>query len=151
LCAECIQPYGSLVEPHGLPAAGYCSTCRKYLQVTAIRAIRSRPARQPKRPRLIWRRQPDETGLRGVCQSPRGKELRHAGVTLGMATGLGSWGSHKSDGYYWYGGWEEYGVPRVNTASRPVPFASLEEACSDMLKHFQEHIDAHLRAQEKQS
>jgi hypothetical protein len=101
-----------------------------------------------KRPRLMWRRQPNETGLAAVCQSPRGKELRNQGKTLGLAR---SHGGRLRDrpGYYWHGGWEEYGVPRRNTASRTPSFPTLEEACADMMKYFQEHIDAYLKAQEK--
>lgn len=50
-----------------------------------------------------WRKQPNETGLRSVGQSPRGYELREGGeVIIHVAPSGGGW-SNPLRGWYWYG------------------------------------------------
>lgn len=51
---------------------------------------------------LRWRKQPNETGLRRVCQGPRGFELREGSTIVIRVSPLLS--NHREVmGWYWYG------------------------------------------------
>lgn len=97
-----------------------------------------------KRPRLTWRKEPNETGLARVCQGPRGFELRHAGVRVGSvapSTGMGN-ARYTINGWYCYGSWIDWGVPSINTCQTLVK--TPEEAKEILMAHFREHIDRFL-------
>lgn len=53
---------------------------------------------------LRWRRQPRESGLAGVCQSPRGFEL-HDGkkIVIRVAPATSLYNRWEILGWYWYG------------------------------------------------
>lgn len=88
--------------------------------------------------RLVWRRQPNETGLARVCQGPRGAELRLCVPgqkperigTVSARRGLGDYG-----GWYWTAWSRDGRVPRYNTVDSecgPVKtFSTIEEAKAD--------------------
>lgn len=50
-----------------------------------------------------WRKQPNETGLRSIGQSPRGFELRLGGEEIMRVWPNGSGWSRPLDGWYWTG------------------------------------------------
>src|SRR5579859_8196065 len=73
---------------------------------------------QPKG-RLVWRREPNETGLARVCQSPRGAELRLC--VPGRKPERVGWVNpvrhsfHDYRGWYWIAWSKDGRVPRYNT------------------------------------
>jgi hypothetical protein len=72
---------------------------------------------------MRWAKQPDEKGLAGVCQFPRGWELReHGRVQIAVAPI-----DRKCSAWYWYGHGE-------NTSYRPV--ATAEEAKAQAAAHY---------------
>jgi hypothetical protein len=96
-----------------------------------------------KKPRLTWRKQPREPGLRGIGQGERGYELRHEGEHLGGAyPSFVGWGREKV-GYYCSGRWDEMGVPHLNTCQEPVP--TIEEAKAQLRAHFDQYLTLHLK------
>jgi hypothetical protein len=91
-----------------------------------------------KKPRITWRRQPRERGLRGVAQGERGYELRYGEEHLGGAyPRYVGWGQEKV-GYYCHGRWDAMGVPLLNTCEHPVP--TIEEAKAQLSAHFAEYL-----------
>ena len=72
--------------------------------------------------RLSWRRQPNEIGLRAVCQSERDFELRYAGEILGTVA------RYKGEGFYFYG-------CGVNTLQANVTYSDLKQAKSECKNH----------------
>jgi hypothetical protein len=93
-----------------------------------------------KKPRLTWRKEPNEEGLSSIGQRPRGYELRCQGERLGGVYPL----TNRSDrynicGYYCAGRWDEKGVPHINTASQPVQ--TTDEAKKILMDHFRKHLD----------
>ena len=86
--------------------------------------------------RLTWRRQPNETGLRAVCQSERGYELRFGGETVGHVS------KTFEDSYYFYG----CGKNSLNTGETFKEVAEAKIACkawvvnSIQFKNFKETL-----------
>lgn len=78
--------------------------------------------------RLSWRRQPNETGLRAVCQSARDYELRFNGETLGHVSL-----SHRGS-YYFYG----CGKNSLHKNETFNDVASAKKACKDWVKNSDE-------------
>ena len=79
------------------------------------------------KPRLTWRKQPNETGLRSIGQGPRGAILKVDGEDVGRvyAYGRGITGDpHR--GWYWTARDNAGHIPLRNTAGKPVK--DLEEA-----------------------
>ena len=80
--------------------------------------------------KLTWRKEPNETGLAGVTQSPRGAELRLNGKEVGSVAAIRiSFQVYK--GWYWLAGNEPteelpFTIPRRNTCGKPVD--TMEEA-----------------------
>ncbi len=75
-----------------------------------------------------WRKQPNETGLRLVVQSPRGLELREDGEkVISVSPVIGA--NHAVIGWYWYG-------LGVNTYSTPC--SSMDEAKAAATAHYKQ-------------
>lgn len=68
--------------------------------------------------RLTWSKQPHETGLRAVGQSPRGLLLKVDGEIVGRVC-ANCVGWMKWAGWYWCARSDEKGVPLYNTAALP--------------------------------
>lgn len=101
-------------------------------------------AEKLKAPRLTWRKQPNEKGLAAVCQTPRGYELRHAGVRLGSVSPSTEMGRrYDIKGWYGCGAWDEWGVPRINTCH--TLSETMEEAKRVLMAHFRKYIEARLK------
>lgn len=85
--------------------------------------------------RLTWRREPSETGLARVCQSPRGAILKCDGRDVAHIEACRV-GYQRYDGWYWYTHAE--GLPLHNSHATPV--ADIDQAkreCEDFVrKHF---------------
>lgn len=77
------------------------------------------------KPRLRWRRESRETGLRAVVQGERGYELWYGDERVASASPYGRY--RPEQGYYWSApSNERLGIALKNTASQPV--ATIEEA-----------------------
>lgn len=84
------------------------------------------------KPRYTWRKQPNEKGLAGVCQSPRGFLLNYGGQAV--ATVRPRCDTHRRIiGWYWCG-------DGVNTAYRFA--ATVDEAKAECMAHFKAKASA---------
>lgn len=93
---------------------------------------------KPVKPRLTWKREERETGLRSIYQGERGYDLRINGVRIGRACRKGvRFGA--SEGYYWYAG-EPPWLPHKNTSDTPV--ATMDEAKAQCMAYVKKHLDA---------
>ena len=70
--------------------------------------------------RLTWRRQPNETGLRAVCQTERDYELRFDRVTIAHV-------ARHNGGYYFYG----CGKNSLGSGEVFVDVDTAKKACKD--------------------
>jgi len=78
---------------------------------------------------LRWRKEPHETGLRSVGQSPRGFELRDGEeVVCSVSPAGGGWRSPLR-GWYWVG-------DGINTYNSKPLFKTKEDAKADADLHF---------------
>lgn len=93
-----------------------------------------------KKKRLRWRREPRETGLRGVVQGTRGHELRYGGETI--ATVSARCGATRYDviGWYWYARNDELGIPLLNTAARGDYYDSDTDAKVAAKAYVEKHL-----------
>ncbi len=66
---------------------------------------------------LRWRRQPNETGLRAVCQGIRGYQLRDGEEILATVAPINRRDGIDTDKWYWYA---HVGDAHHNTAGNPV-------------------------------
>ena len=76
------------------------------------------------KPKLRWKKEPSETGLRAVGQAPRGYRYHDGEKQYATVSPLGG-GWRPMLGWYWVAGWSS-GVPHMNTCNNPV--ATPEEA-----------------------
>lgn len=76
------------------------------------------------KPRLRWRREPNETGLRAVGQGERGYDLMYGDECIGRARPLTRGWRTGPSGYYWHA--RAGGLLR-NTAGDPG-YATVDEA-----------------------
>ena len=74
--------------------------------------------------RLVWRREPNESGLRSIGQSERGKELRHAGETVGLVKRYQDRGD-----FYWTG---EHGAIHYNSLWDNKTYIVEQDAMDDL-------------------
>jgi len=81
---------------------------------------------------LRWRRNPRESGLRGICALERGYTLYQDRVLRCATVNKG-----RDGGWYWVVGWES-GIPKVNTASEPV--ATVKEARALAMAYVKKHL-----------
>lgn len=83
-----------------------------------------RPVRPavPKRaaPRLRWKKNPAETGLRAVGASPRGSKLHDGEMEYASVSPLGGNWARKLGGWYWVCTKDVVGE-HVNTCNDPAP------------------------------
>jgi hypothetical protein len=73
----------------------------------------------PRKPRLTWSREPDERGLAGVCQSPRGMVLKVNGTKVASVS-PNCVGFHRYEGWYWCARCDELGIQLRNTLVNPI-------------------------------
>jgi hypothetical protein len=95
-----------------------------------LQAVTKEPVPVPpkKKPRLTWKREDRETGLRAVCQGERGYDLRLDGRDLASVSPL------REGGYYWCCSTEEdLGIVHKNTAHAPK--ATIEEAKEECMAY----------------
>lgn len=76
------------------------------------------------KPKLRWKKEPSETGLRAVGQGPRGYRYHDGEKQYASVSPLGG-GWRPMRGWYWVAGWDS-DVPHKNTCNEPV--ATPEEA-----------------------
>lgn len=77
------------------------------------------------KPRLTWSRQPNETGLAGVCQSPRGAILKADGKPVArVSPDMGGRFYRDILGWYFYG----MGRNSFNDPDRAGFFPTMDEA-----------------------
>ena len=80
--------------------------------------------------RVTVRKEPSETGLARVAQTPRGFIISVDGkkiARVGFAYGFGRLSSGSGD-WHWYGGDEALGIERRNSAADGVHFDTKEAA-----------------------
>ena len=90
---------------------------------------------------LIWRRQPNETGLRFVCQSERGFELRFDGKILGRVSRI-KWNGK----FYFYG----CGLNSLSGNKTYKTAGEAKMACKDHILSSDEYKELHKIKQEQQ-
>ena len=89
---------------------------------------------------LRWRREPRETGLRGVCQGTRGWELRYGKVDVGSVS-IHSPGDRWAEGpWYWVASAQEVGIPLRNTACDGLVYETAEAAKGGCLAYVERHL-----------
>lgn len=69
--------------------------------------------------RLTWRREPHETGLASVCESPRGWILKLDGEDVGHVS-MCRVGWQEYRGWYWYARSDDDRIRPRNTSGEPV-------------------------------
>jgi hypothetical protein len=95
------------------------------------------------KPRLRFKREPMETGLRAVGQGPRGYDLWYGDERLGSADEITQpfvrWmGTGR---FYWHvGTFKELGIEHKNTAREPVE--TMEEAKAQLRTYVEECLKA---------
>lgn len=87
------------------------------------------------KPRLRFKREPDEQGLARVCQGPRGADLWYGGRDVGSVSPKKvGWGAGDYKGWYWCcPEIADLGIEHRNTSSAPVD--TLEEAKAALRAH----------------
>jgi hypothetical protein len=93
------------------------------------------------KPRITWKREPNEQGLASIGQVERGYDLRINGervVSVRPVTS-GSVMDRETRGWYWYGGSAAHGIPNKNTWNR-TPFATIDDAKADAEAYVRKHI-----------
>lgn len=86
---------------------------------------------------LRWKRQPRERGLAGVCQGPRGWDLRWKSDVLGyVRPRYAGFGRHII-GWFFVARHDAHGVPLENTAGGPAADSAQarQQAGEYVLKH----------------
>lgn len=96
-----------------------------------------------KGPKLSWRREPREHGLAGVVQGERGFDLHLGDECLIRVRPIFSkepGRSRQSTGrYYFYGGSEKLGIPRINTVEEDT-YASADIAKCSAMAYARQHL-----------
>lgn len=87
--------------------------------------------------KMSWRRQPNETGLRRVCQGPRGWDLAVGGEIVARSRPKLDLG-RRIEGWYFYGRDDVRGVPLENTSQSLV--SSSLDAISAAEDHFRKYL-----------
>lgn len=83
------------------------------------------------RPRLRWKKEPKETGLRSIGAGPRGSYLHDGVIRYATVSVLGGW-SRPFMGWYFVAGWES-SVPHKNTCGNP--YKTEDEAKSAAIEY----------------
>lgn len=79
--------------------------------------------------RITWKKEPKETGLRSVSQSPRGYDLRVDGERVG-AVRANKVGWQQWNGWWWYARSDKHGIPLRNEAGAPLKtIKEAKDAC----------------------
>ena len=91
--------------------------------------------------KLIWRRQPNETGLRRVCQSERGFELRFDSEILGHVSKI-EWTGE----FYFYG----CGLNSLSGNKTYKTAGEAKMACKEYILSSDEYKELHKIKQEQQ-
>jgi hypothetical protein len=73
----------------------------------------------PRKPRLTWSREPDERGLAGVCQSPRGMVLKANGANVASVSPH-CVGFRRYAGWNWCARCDELGIQLRNSLVNPI-------------------------------
>ena len=91
------------------------------------------------KPRLRWKREAAETGLRRVGAGPRGYFYYDGTVKYASVSALGGGWYGPVRGWYWVTGWNS-SVPHMNTCCTPC--ATPEEAKKQAAAYVAEHFAA---------
>ena len=87
--------------------------------------------------KLTWRREPNEKGLAGVCQSTRGQELRYQRKTVDIVKEFTQGFSRVCVGYWW-----SCHQPNHNSLWDRNVFKTEEDAKADLKKYFLQQMEA---------
>ena len=95
-----------------------------------------------KKPRLRFRREPNEKGLASIGQGPRGYELWYGDERLGSAHEITEGVARLGTGlFYWsVGTFEQLGITYRNTAGTPV--ATMEAAKTELRDYIEKCFKA---------
>jgi hypothetical protein len=89
---------------------------------------------------LRWKREPRESGLRGVAQGPRGWHLYWGPNRIASVAVLFKGFSRERDGWYFYASDDNLKVPYRNTCGeRGIPAAQVRDSC---VAYVLEHLRA---------
>lgn len=87
------------------------------------------------KPKLRWKLQPREKGLRAVGAAPRGYQYHDGNEIYATVSPNGGGWQRKQDGWYWY---SRVSGESVNTCRTPV--ATIEEAKAQAQAHVKEYL-----------
>lgn len=76
--------------------------------------------------RITWKKEPNETGLARIGQSPRGYDLNIDGERVGSVRPHRVGWERRWDGWWWCARSDKHGIPLRNEASNPLK--TIEEA-----------------------
>ena len=89
-----------------------------------------------KKPKLRWKKNPRETGLRAVGSGPQGFRYHDGEKQYVSVYALGG-GWQKLKGWYWVAGWDSK-IPYYNSCGSPVESAEIAK------KEAEEYVKKHL-------
>ena len=88
--------------------------------------------------RLIWKREPKETGLSSIGSQPRGSKLHDGEKTYAVIYPNGGGWRSEQKGWYWVAGWDS-DIPYINTSNAPCE--TEEEAKKAARKYVMDHLN----------